>query len=84
MQLSASQAERLNEQLAAKREVRCTTFDFAKTIEVLVNGGKRAYPMNLTSAKHYASEYLKLHPGDEVKVVEIKKKVHEFYIKERP
>ena len=84
MNLSFAETARINKKLAPKREVRCTTFDYCKTISVFIDGKAHAsqWHNNLSGAKKFAAEYQKIHPDQHVKVVETKKKVHEFHIAE--
>lgn len=84
MKLSVAQTDQLMGKVAAKMEVRCTTFDYAKQIELWSDDDLKARFRSLSEAKRHAVVFQKRNPGAYVKVVEIKRKVHEFSMKEAP
>lgn len=83
MKLSAAETERLSEKIAQKVNVLCVTFDYRKEFELWADGDLKARFRGLADAKRNATTFQKRNPSSKVKVVEIKKKVHEFHVKRR-
>ena len=80
MRLSAPETSRINQKLEGKRQVACTTFDYAKTIELYANKEIKGRFRTLQDAKGHAVVFQRRNPDMYVKVVVLKKTVHEFRV----
>ena len=82
MKLTESEAARINDKLAKVRKVTCMTFDYAKTFELWENNGMKVRYRSLAEAKRNAAAFKKRNPERDIRVIEVKKRVHEFNVRE--